>query len=138
VQPCPVCGEALGGGYAGCSTCHAAIESIWLADWQALLDQEGITPDSPDEEQLARVVLSEYEHHPWTVVDIAMSLLKCSLCGSELGERYSDCAECGMAFGSSILAEVGATANEHALHIGRWVLRYPQSATRPMPSPAGG
>ncbi len=127
VQVCPACGESLGGGYASCDTCRFAIESIWLADWQALLDQEGITPGSPDEELLARVVLSEYERHPWTVVDIAMSLLKCSLCGSELGERYSDCAECGMAFGSSILAEVGATANEHALHIGRWVHALPRS-----------
>ena len=31
-----------------------------------------------------------------------------------------------MAFGSSILCEFEATGNEHALHIGRWVLRYPQ------------
>ena len=40
-------------------------------------------------------------------------------------ECYSDCAECGMAFGSSIQSEFGATGNEHALHIGRWVLRFP-------------
>jgi hypothetical protein len=31
-----------------------------------------------------------------------------------------------MAFGASIQAEFDATPNEHALHIGRWVLRYPQ------------
>lgn len=30
-----------------------------------------------------------------------------------------------MAFGSSIASKFGATANEHALHVGRWVLRYP-------------
>ncbi len=59
-------------------------------------------------------------------MDIAMSLLRCSQCGGELGESYRDCAECGAAFGASILAEFDATPNEHALHIGRWVLRYPQ------------
>lgn len=130
VETCIACGETLGAGYAGCSRCRDAIESIWRADWQALLDEEGIQPGTADEELLARVVVAEPERHPWTVVDSAMSLLKCGTCGGELGERYSDCPECGLIFGASILSEVGAsgaaTANEHALHIGRWVLRYPQ------------
>lgn len=147
VQPCPACGEALGAGYATCPTCHDAIESIWMADWQALMAQEGaaapLTPwpktpgltrgaganGSPDETLLAQVVLDEFGRHPWTVVDIAMSKLRCPQAGSdghELGERYADCGACGMAFGSSILCEFEATSNEHALHIGRWVLRYPQ------------
>ena len=126
VQPCPACGEALGAGYAVCRTCHNAIESIWLADWQALLEQEQVAAGSPEEALLAQVVLDEFGRHPWTVVDVAMSLLRCSQCGGELGERYQDCGECGMAFGSSILCEFEATGNEHALHIGRWVLRYPQ------------
>ncbi len=129
VQPCPACGEALGAGYATCATCHDAIESIWMADWQALLAQEKIAAGSPDEALLAQVVLDEFGRHPWTVVDIAMSLLRCPQAGGdghELGERYADCGECGMAFGSSILCEFEATGNEHALHIGRWVLRYPK------------
>ena len=144
VQACPACGEALGAGYATCPQCHNAIESIWLADWEALLAQEGfaapLTPwpktpgltqdanatSSPEETLLARVVIDEFGRHPWTVVDTAMSRLRCSQCGAELGEAYQTCGECGMAFGASILCEFEATGNEHALHIGRWVLRYPQ------------
>jgi uncharacterized protein (UPF0212 family) len=125
VEPCPQCGEALGAGYAECKSCFEAVERIWLADWQALLEQEGIEIGSADETLLAQVVLAEVGRHPWTVMDIAMSLQRCSTCGNELGEAYKDCAECGQAFGSSIASEFGATANEHALHIGRWVLRYP-------------
>ncbi len=126
VQPCPACGEALGANYATCPICHNAIESIWQADWQALLAQEGIAAGSPEEALLAQVVVDEFGRHPWTVVDTAMSLLRCRECGGELGENYATCGACGMAFGSSILCEFGATGNEHALHIGRWVLRYPQ------------
>ena len=126
VEPCPACGEPLGANYAECPTCHDAIENIWLADWQALLQQENVAMGSADETILAQVVSSEYGRHPWTVMDIAMSRLRCSQCGAELGEAYSDCGECDMAFGSSIASEFDATANEHALHIGRWVLRYPQ------------
>ncbi len=125
VRACSTCAEPLGADYAQCPECHEAIERIWLADWHALLEQEQIAPGSADENLLAHVVLSEFGRHPWTVVDIAMSLLRCSQCGAELGEAYADCSECGMAFGSSILCEFDATGNEHALHVGRWVLRYP-------------
>ena len=130
VESCVRCGEALGAGYAECSTCHAAIENIWLADWQALLQQEKVAAGSAEETILAQVVVSEFGRHPWTVMDIAMSHLRCSQCGAELGEAYSDCGECGMAFGSSIASEFDATANEHALHVGRWVLRYPRRHSR--------
>ena len=126
VESCAQCGAALGANYAGCRACFDAVERYWLADWQALLDREGITPGSPEEQLLAQVVLDEFGRHPWTVLDIAMSLLRCTTCGAELGEAYAACGECGRAFGSSIAAEFGATANEHALHVGRWVLRYPQ------------
>jgi uncharacterized protein (UPF0212 family) len=126
VLPCPQCGEATGANYATCVYCHDAIESIWLADWNALLQEEGVTAGSEDERLLAQVVMDEFGRHAWTVMDIAMSLLHCSQCGNELGEAYRDCGECGMAFGASIQAEFDATPNEHALHIGRWVLRYPQ------------
>jgi uncharacterized protein (UPF0212 family) len=126
VLPCLQCGEAVGANYANCHQCHDAIESIWLADWNALLQEERVAAGSEEERLLARVVTSEFGRHAWTVMDVAMSLQRCSQCGNELGEAYQDCGECGMAFGASIQAEFGATANEHALHIGRWVLRYPQ------------
>ena len=126
VEPCPRCGEARGANYHDCPDCYQAIESILLADWQALLDQEGILAGSPEEELLARVVLDEFGRHPWTVVDTAMTRLRCAECSGELGSRYPSCGECGRAFGSSIAAEFDATANEHALHVGRYVLRYPE------------
>ncbi len=130
VQICSTCGERLGAGYAECPECHDAIERIWLADWHALLDQEAVAAGSEDEKTLAQLVLSEFGRHPWTVVDIAMSLLRCRECEAELGESYPDCGECGMAFGSSIQAEFGVTANEHALHVGRWILRFPHRNSR--------
>lgn len=125
VEICPECGELVGAGYAGCQACFNAVERIWLADWEALLADEDIEAGSAGEKLLAQVVLYEIGRHPWTVLDIAMSLQQCSTCGGELGEAYADCAECGEAFGSSLVSEFGATANEHALHIARWVLRYP-------------
>jgi uncharacterized protein (UPF0212 family) len=126
VMACPQCGEAVGTNYHDCAYCHTAIESIWLADWKELLLEQGVRAGSEEERMLARVVTSEFGRHAWTVMDIAMSLQRCSQCGNELGAAYQECAECGMAFGASIQAEFEATPNEHALHIGRWVLRYPE------------
>jgi hypothetical protein len=101
------------------------VDAYWLADWRALLQQEAVAPGSDDERLLAQVVLDEFGRHVWTVMDVAMSLLRCPECGGELGERYPACGACGRAFGASVASEFGATANEHALHIGRWVLRFP-------------
>src|SRR5512144_2849519 len=86
VQRCSTCGRPLIAGYADCPECHEALERIWLADWQALLEQEGVAAGTEDERLLAQVVLGEYGKHPWTVIDIAMSLLRCDECGRELGE----------------------------------------------------
>lgn len=125
VEPCGTCGRPLIAGYADCRECHDALERIWLADWEALLEQEGIAAGSEDERLLAKVVLGEYERHPWTVLDIAMTLVRCDECGRELGEGYPDCGACSIAFGTSIASEFDATPNEHALHVGRWILRFP-------------
>jgi len=54
---------------------------------------------------LGIVVLDEFGRHPWTVVDMAMSRLRCSECGGELSIRYPSYGECGRAFVSSIAAE---------------------------------
>ncbi|MBC7812537.1 MAG: hypothetical protein H7175_15390 [Burkholderiales bacterium] len=126
VEICEQCGKRVGMSYPDCPLCFDAIERFWLADWAALLEIEQVDAGMPDETLLAQVVIEESERHPWTVVDMAMSLLRCGTCGNELGSRYNECGECGMAFGSSLVSEYGATMNEHALHIGRWVLRHKQ------------
>jgi hypothetical protein len=129
VQTCAACGEALGGGYANCGDCFAAVEQIWEADWAALLAQVGIAPGTEEELALAQRVIDSFGRHPWTVMDMAMRRLTCEECGGELGEGFPDCFECSAAFGASIQAEFGATPNEHALHIGRWILRFPHRSS---------
>ena len=125
VEQCDQCGEAIGTNYLSCSRCFHAIEDIWLADWAALLQSEQIQAGSPDETLLAQVVIQESEWHSWTIVDIAMTLQRCGTCGNELGSHYTDCGECGMAFGAALMSEYGISGNGHALHVGRVVLRYP-------------
>jgi hypothetical protein len=117
--------------YATCPSCHEAIERHWLADWHAFLDQEQIQPQSAEEAQFAQIVFSEGERHLWTVLDIAMTLLVCGECGRELGGGPPDCTECASAWGVTLWAEAlagrhgQATFNEHAMHVGRMILRHP-------------
>src|SRR5258708_12980268 len=125
VEQCDQCGEAMGRNYLSGSRCVHAIEDIWLADWAALLQSEQIQAGSPDETLLAQVVIQESEWHSWTIVDIAMTLQRCGTCGNELGSHYTDCGECGMAFGAALVSEYGISGNGHALHVGRVVLRHP-------------
>lgn len=125
VLPCPHCHSVTGTNYTTCPVCFEAIETLWLADWHVLLAQEQVEPGTPDETVLAELVMAESERHPWTVIDIAMTLLTCTECGYELGSRYQECTTCYQAFGKALASEFGVTANEHALHIGRWVLRHP-------------
>lgn len=124
VLPCPQCGAPLGHHYPDCPPCYHAIEDIYLADWRALLEREGVKEGTAEETLLAEVVMAETERHPWTAVNIAMTLLTCQECGQELGSRYQECAACAIAFGSALASEFGATFNDHALHVGRWVLRH--------------
>lgn len=123
VQKCPHCQHALGFSYRTCSTCFMAIEQFWLADWQALLAQEQVAAGTAEEKILAGVVLQEVGEHAWTIMDIAMSLQTCGSCAAVLGDAYPVCAECAEYFGYAIYSEFGITGNEHALHIGRSVLR---------------
>lgn len=125
VTPCPLCHQPAGTSYPTCPTCYQTIELFWLADWQVLLEREQVQPGSENERLLAEVVMVESERHPWTVVDIAMTLLICPECGNELGSRYQECTACYLAFGQALASEYGVTGNEHALHIGRWILRHP-------------
>ena len=127
VEPCPACGGFLGGGYPGCTTCYEAVERYWHADWAALLAAEGIAAGSDDERLLAEVIVAELDRHPWTLVDFAMTLVRCPECGAELGGGPTACATCALAFGNLWAPglEAGATRNEHALRVGRWVARHP-------------
>ncbi|MDB4894928.1 MAG: hypothetical protein JWN15_1190 [Firmicutes bacterium] len=135
VASCPACGEPAGRNYRQCPDCTDAVDRIWYADWHASLTTEQIAAGSQDEQLFAQVVFAEYDRHPWTVVDIAMTLIRCSQCGCELGGGPRDCPSCVIAFGSPMQSEWTAgqlglvTRNEHALHIGRWVLRYPHRQT---------
>lgn len=131
VLPCVGCGALTGMNYGSCPTCHHAIERFWLADWHAFLEAEEIQPNSPEERIFAQIVFDEGERHLWTVLDIAMTLLTCATCGNELGGGPPDCTECASAWGVTLWAETVAgrnglvTYNEHALHVGRMILRHP-------------
>ena len=127
VERCQACGGFVGRGYLSCPACHDAVERHWRADWDALLVAEGIAAGSDEERLLAEVVVAELDRHPWTLIDYAMTLLRCPECGEELGGGPAECGPCAMAFGNLWApgVEAGATMNEHALRVGRWVARHP-------------
>lgn len=125
VEKCAECEKPLGTTYPICERCYHFVEDMWITDWNALLVREHLQAGSSDEVLLAEVVIDESNRHPFTVLDIAMTLQICKSCGNELGSRYQECNECALAFGSALAAEYGITLNQHALHIGRWILRHP-------------
>jgi hypothetical protein len=124
---CQTCGDFLGRGYRDCPTCHEVIEAIWRADWLALLEVEGLAPGGEDERLLAGVIIAEWTRHPWTIVDYALTLLRCEECGAELGGGPTACANCAHAFGNLWAPELeaGARMDEHAIRVGRLVARHP-------------
>lgn len=130
VNQCATCHAPLVTNYPHCPTCHDTLERFWLADWHAFLAQESIAPTTADERMVAQVVFDEGERHQWTLLDIALTLLTCSTCGNELGGGPTDCTECSSAWGVTLWAETIAgreglvTFNEHALHVGRMILRH--------------
>lgn len=131
VQPCPRCGQPSGLGYLTCPACHDTIERYWLADWAALLGEERIDADSEEERTLAQVIWAEVDSHAWTIVDRALTLIPCDECGSELGGGPKECPTCKFAFEriwwyDYLAGQQGRmTMNEHALRVGRWIVRYP-------------
>lgn len=146
VTACRSCGRDRPAGYAVCAACHEAFEGYWLADWAALLAAEQVAPGSDDERVLARVVLGEWDRHPFTVLDIAMTKLVCEGCGREQGASYTTCWPCKEAFGNALAAEANGVEQpgrgawsppatprlDHAWHIGRWVVRHPDQHSRPI------
>lgn len=131
VFPCPQCDRPQVTNYPHCAGCYQILEQYWRADWLALLEREQIQSETADELLLAQIVLDEVERHPWSCVDWAMTLVRCGTCDQELGGGPSDCTECAAAFGNALWSETIAgrrgevTGNEHALHVGRFILRHP-------------
>ncbi|TCP54451.1 hypothetical protein EV586_10469 [Tumebacillus sp. BK434] len=131
VVSCPSCSLPQGRNYHACPDCYRAVEAIWLKDWEALLNKEGIRAGQAEERQLAEKVVAELDLHPWTVVDAALTFVTCTACGQEPGGGPLSCEECAMLFGNLWGYDVEAqhqgrmTGNEHALRVGRRVLRHP-------------
>jgi hypothetical protein len=134
VELCPVCGEYLGRGYPGCAGCYEAVEAIWREDWLAFLAAEGVQAGTPDETLIAGVVVAEFTRHPWTIVDYALTRLRCEECGSELCGGPIGCATCAHAFGNLWAPELeaGATMAEHAIRVARLVTRHPHRYSAPI------
>jgi hypothetical protein len=131
VEACAACGAPVGCNYPDCLACRQKVEALWWADWAALLTEEGITAGTPEEHLLAELVYAEPLRYPWTVVDVAMWQLKCPACGCDLGGGSINCPECETVFGVVDAYDMPAgyqgvmTGNEHAIRVGRWILRYP-------------
>jgi hypothetical protein len=131
VETCRACGLVLGGGYATCTACRTAVDRHWLADWEAAVADAGLENGAEAEALVAELALAEPERWPWSVLDIGMTRLTCPGCGGELGGGPPACRPCADALGAALWSEWWAgqqglvTANEHALHIGRFVVRHP-------------
>lgn len=131
VSACPACSRDQPSGYGECPQCTEALERFWLADWAGLLDAEGVAPGTGEEATLAAVVIDEWQRHPFTALDVAMTMLTCEDCGRELGAGGNACWPCRRAFGNALAAEAnGASLLDHAWHIGRWVVRHPHLHSR--------
>lgn len=131
VERCPACAAALGFNYRDCPPCQRSIEQFWEADWAALLERERIAAGSDDEALLAQVVRAGLDDHPWTIVDMALRRLRCEECAGELAGGDPGCATCQFTFGNLWWHDIEAgeqgamTMNEHALRVGRYVIRHP-------------
>ncbi|AHH93884.1 hypothetical protein GCM10010174_90610 [Kutzneria viridogrisea] len=111
--------------------CAELVDQFWAADWRALLAAKSVAPGGTEERELAELLLAdEVGRHPWTCTDWAMTLLRCSACGAELGAGPLSCLRCKVADeGRWAWDHMGfptrMTGNEHALRVARAVLRAP-------------
>lgn len=106
------------------------LNAIGAPDWEALLRKEGIEAGSDNETLLAALIHAEIDVQPWTLVPFGDERLRCPECAAELGGGPISCGECEFAFGNlwwhdQLAGRQGVmTMNEHALRVGRWILRY--------------
>ncbi|MTI49949.1 hypothetical protein [Sporosalibacterium faouarense] len=130
VEICRSCGAPIGRNYKECKSCYNAIENIWLSDWNELIQKENISQGSEEEKLLAHIVFEQQDRYSWTLVDIAMTMIHCDTCGGEIGGGELECLDCKFAFENLWGYDVEAmnqgimTENEHALRVGRRVLRH--------------
>jgi hypothetical protein len=130
VEACAICEQPRGANYPACQGCYDAVESLWLADWRALLEEENIEPGSADERLLAETVAADIDAYTWTVVDIAHTLLRCPDCGAELPGGPLDCANCKFVFENLWAYDMEAgyqgtmSLNEHMIRVARLELRF--------------
>ena len=111
------------------SRCHRTLLARRLACLSCPREISSLTMH--DEQLVAQVIFEEGERHLWTVLDIAMTYLICDCCGNELGGgprlyRMRVGMGCYTLWAETLAGREGlVTRNEHALHVGRMILRHP-------------
>ncbi|MFK4089624.1 hypothetical protein ACI2LF_36260 [Kribbella sp. NPDC020789] len=98
------------------------------AAWQTFCTDSGVTPGTPQAQDLAEVVLQDTSEFDWRVVDGALEQLTCTACGSALGAGPLGCTACDLANGFRFAAQEtdrpdAQPGNEHALRVSSAVAR---------------
>lgn len=104
------------------------IEDSIDAAWQRFCADSGVHQGTPEERELAEVVLQDTSEFEWRVVDGALKQLTCPECGSGLGAGRTGCTSCDRANGYRFAArEVDRpdvpAGNEHAIRVASAVAR---------------
>jgi hypothetical protein len=104
------------------------IEDSIDAAWQRFCADSGVHQGTPEEHELAEVVLQDTSEFEWRVVDGALKQLTCPECGSGLGAGPTGCTSCDQANGYRFAArEVDRpdvpAGNEHAIRVASAVAR---------------
>lgn len=137
-KPCTNCGELIGRGYPDCAICAEQIDDLWWADWRALLDAERVQSGTEAERGVAELVLSEeVGAYPWTCVDWALWLLRCTECGGQQGSGDVGCGVCAASDAARWAWDFtgmpdAMTGNEHALRVTVAGLRAPHRHRAPV------
>ncbi|TDD50492.1 hypothetical protein E1263_31020 [Kribbella antibiotica] len=106
----------------------AEIEASIDAAWNTFCAGSGVTPGTPEAQELAQIVLQDTSEFDWRVVDGALKQLTCTECGNGLGAGPLGCAACDLANGFRFAAQEtdrpdAQSRNEHALRVSSAVAR---------------